>query len=74
MLFSLCDVTIISNSWVAIVASDPFGPRRCLGLLGSLKGSHVLLRVLGCLGPVATVTEHIRTTTVLEPPSLEIVA
>ena len=39
-----------------------------------MKGSHVLLRVLGGLGPVATITEHIRTTAILEPPSLKFVA
>ena len=74
MLLSPCPISIIINSLVAIVARHPFGPRGGLCLLRSLEGSHVLLSVLGSLGPVAPITEHIRTTALLEPLSLEFVA
>ena len=74
MLLSPCPVSILSDSLVAIVARHPFAPRGGLCLLRSLEGSHVLLSVLGSLGPIAPITEHIRTTAVLEPLSLEFVA
>ena len=73
MLLSPCrPSTILSdNLLVAIVAGHPFGRWGCLCLLLSLEGTYVLLCVLGSLGPIATNTVHIRTTTVPELPSLE---